>query len=136
MRKIAFMGILWVLNAAGTTYAYGPCDEDEAKLCDTHSHAETVKACLHKNVDRLSADCKAFVKAKDAEWQKTVKSWDLVKTACASDTEKHCKEATKQEQMKALQVCLMAEAKALTSACKQDLNRHIREFQPSIKALP
>ena len=136
MIKQVLCAIIISLSLCHAAQAYGPCDEDEAKLCDSNTHAETVKACLHKNVERLTAECKAFVKSKEADWQKTINSWSLVKKSCASEVQKQCSEEAKMEQMKALQVCLMAEAESLSAACKKDLNRHIREFQPSIKPLP
>lgn len=133
-RQIAIMVL--GLGLAVSANAYGPCDEDEAKLCDASTHAETIKACLHKNVDRLSPECQAFVKSKDAEWQKTLKSWSQVQKVCDSEAQKHCGDEVKRDQIKAVQVCLMAEAASLSPGCKKELNRHIREYQPTIKPLP
>jgi hypothetical protein len=78
--------------SSGNLLAYGPCDEDVEKLCKGEFHQETTRTCLHKKVEQLSADCKAFVKSKEDSWKKTMISWDKVKSACQKEVEKDCAE--------------------------------------------
>jgi hypothetical protein len=127
-----------LLATAPRAIAYGPCDSDTEKYCATDTHQETVKACLHKKIEQLAPDCKVFVKSQEEEYLKAVKSFEQVKTACATEIAKKCEAIAKEEdaKAKALQVCLMSESKDLRAPCKQDLNRHIREFQLNIKELP
>ena len=123
---------------ASQAFAYGPCDDDEAKFCDSKTHQQTVKECLHKRLDELSQECRDFVKSKEESWSKVRSSWDQVRSTCEADIKKHCKDLDKEvhEMMKAVQVCLMSEGKNLAVSCKKDLNRHIREHQPNIRELP
>jgi hypothetical protein len=118
--------------------AYGPCDEDVQKLCTGEFHQETERTCLHKKVEQLSADCKAYVKSKEDSWKKTMTSWDKVKVACQKEIDKECADVKVKadEPVKALQVCLMMESEKLGSDCKKDMNRHIKEFQPNIREIP
>jgi hypothetical protein len=124
--------------ASSVAQAYGPCDADEEKFCAAYTHQETTQACLHKKVEQLSPDCQTYVRSREAEWKKTVKSWEQVKKACTADLNKHCQQQLKDEdeKIKALQVCLMSEGQSLEPACKKELNRHIGEFQPGIKPVP
>jgi len=124
--------------SSSSLLAYGPCDEDVQKLCKDEFHQETERTCLHKKVEQLSADCKAFVKGKEDSWKKTMTSWDKVKSACQKEIEKDCAEvkAKADEPIKALQVCLMMVSENLGSECKKDVNRHIKEFQPNIREIP
>jgi hypothetical protein len=126
---------LVIAGKIGVAHAYGPCDADEEKLCASKTHEETVRACLHKKVAELSPGCKTFVQSQDAEWRKVLASWRRVKAACQKNLAQSCKDALQQtdEKMKTLQFCLMADSETLSVACKQDLNRHIRDFQPNIK---
>lgn len=133
--------MVWVLmgfSASTLSYAYGPCDIDEAKLCDGNLHQQTVKECLHKNLDQLSPECRDFVKTKEKSWSKIRVSWQEVRSSCEAEIKKNCRdlEPDAQEMMKAIQVCLMSTAQSLTSECKRNLNRHIREHQPNIKEIP
>jgi hypothetical protein len=130
--------ILTSILLAEKSIAYGPCDDDEAKFCAKDTHQETVRECLHKKVDQLSPECRDFVKTKESSWAKTQTSWESVKMSCQLDIKRHCKDLDQEnlEKMKAVQVCLMSEGKSLQDACKKDLNRHIREHQPSLKEIP
>ena len=128
----------WTLSGLATTgFAYGPCDEDVQKLCTGAFHRETEQTCLHKQIDKLSPDCKMFVKTREDEWKKTMTSWDKVKAACSKEIDKECAEVKSQadEPVKALQVCLMMESEKLSAPCKKEINRHIKEFQPNIRAI-
>ncbi len=118
--------------------AYGPCDEDVQKLCKGEFHQETERTCLHKKVEVLSAECKAFVKGKEDSWKKSMTSWDKVKVACQKEIDKDCAEikAKSDDAVKALQVCLMMASENLGGDCKKDMNRHIKEFQPGIREVP
>jgi hypothetical protein len=118
--------------------AYGPCDEDVQKLCTGEFHQETERTCLHKKVEQLSAECRAFVKSKEDSWKNTMTSWDKVKVACQKEINKECADvkAKADDPVKALQVCLMMESEKLSSDCKKDMNRHIKEFQPNIREIP
>ncbi len=117
---------------------YGPCDEDVQKLCKVDFHQETERTCLHKKVEQLSAECKAFVKGKEDSWKKSMTSWDKVKVACQKEIDKDCAEikAKSDDPVKALQVCLMMASENLGGDCKKDMNRHINEFQPGIREIP
>ncbi|HET9235801.1 MAG TPA: hypothetical protein VFO10_01040 [Oligoflexus sp.] len=124
-------------------HAYGPCDEDVQKLCTGEFHQETERTCLHKKVEQLSAECKAFVKSKEDSWKKIMTSWDKVKVACQKEIDKECAdvkvkagEPKADEPVKALQVCLMMVSENLGGDCKKDMNRHIKEFQPNIREIP
>lgn len=123
---------------SGSLLAYGPCDEDVQKLCNGEFHGETERTCLHKKVEQLSPDCKAFVKSKEDSWKKTMTSWDKVKVTCQKEIDKECADvkAKAEESVKALQVCLMMVSEKLSSDCKKDMNRHIKEFQPNIREIP
>lgn len=130
--------IISLISLAGTAFAYGPCDEDVQKLCNGEFHQETERTCLHKKVDQLSPDCKAFVKSKEDSFKKTMTSWDKVKVACQKDIEQICADvkARADDPVKALQVCLMMDSEKLSADCKKDINRHIKEFQPNIREIP
>ncbi|MCX6127534.1 MAG: hypothetical protein NTX25_00550 [Proteobacteria bacterium] len=114
--------------------AYGPCDDDVEKLCRDSFHQETEKTCLHKQIDRLSPSCKAFVQSKEGDWKAMMASWEKVIAACKKEIEQHCADiqSTKDTPIKAMQVCLMMSSEKLSSTCKQDMNRHITEFQANI----
>jgi hypothetical protein len=124
--------------SSGSLLAYGPFDEDVQKLCKGEFHQETERTCLHKKVEQLSPECKAFVKGKEDSWKKSMTSWDKVKVACQKEIDKECAEVKTKadEPIKALQVCLMMVSENLGSECKKDMNRHIKEFQPNIRELP
>jgi hypothetical protein len=136
MKNILITLALALLSAR--VFAYGPCDEDVQKLCKGEFHQETERTCLHKKVEQLSAECKAFVKGKEDSWKKTMTSWDKVKVACQKEIDKECAEvkAKADEAIKALQVCLMMVSENLGTECKKDMNRHIKEFQPGIREIP
>lgn len=136
MKNILITLALAILSAR--VLAYGPCDEDVQKLCKGEFHQETERTCLHKKIDQLSAECKAFVKGKEDSWKKTMTSWDKVKVACQKEIDKECAEvkAKADEAIKALQVCLMMVSENLGTECKKDMNRHIKEYQPGIREIP
>lgn len=135
-RRVLFVSLTVV--SAERVLAYGPCDDDEAKFCAKDTHQETVRECLHKKIGQLSAECRDFVKSKESGWTKTQSSWESVKKSCRADIKKHCKDMDQEtlDKMKAVQVCLMSEGKSLSTDCKKDLNRHIRDHQPNIKEIP
>ncbi len=118
--------------------AYGPCDDDVQKLCKEEFHQETERTCLHKQIDQLSPECKAFVKSKDEDWKNIMTSWDKVKVACQKEIDKECAEinAKAEKPVKALQVCLMMESEKLGGDCKKEMNRHIKDHQPGIREIP
>lgn len=137
-QRIILLGTFWASLTSGTLLAYGPCDDDEAKYCDQNTHQETVKACLHKRIDELTPGCRDFVKSQEDSWSKVKSSWNQVKIACESSIKNLCSRLDQDtmDKMKAVQVCLMSDAKSLDKACKKDLNRHIHDHQPNIKELP
>lgn len=124
--------------AATRVLAYGPCDEDVQKLCNGAWHQETERTCLHKKIEQLSPECKAFVKSKEDGWKQTMASWDKAKTACQKEINQECSEvkAKAEEPIKALQVCLMTVSEKLSANCKKEMNRHIKEYQPNIREIP
>ena len=119
------------------SFAYGPCDEDVQKLCKSETHVETERTCLHKKIGQLSPDCKSFVQSKESDWKKMVASWELVKDSCRLDIVQFCNEVKikPEEPIKEMQVCLMMTSEKISAACKQDMNRHIKEYLPNILEL-
>ncbi|MGE0172509.1 MAG: hypothetical protein AB7T49_06990 [Oligoflexales bacterium] len=135
MRNYVFsiLTSVYLLNIGSYAIAYGPCDEDEEKFCASENHGETVKTCLHTNIDKLSKDCKAFVLTKHDEWKKSVSDLDSVKEKCKEEGEKFCGEEGSTQ--KPYVVCLMTHGDHLSKDCKTSLNQHITNFLPTIKTL-
>ncbi len=66
---------------------------------------------------------------------KKQKSFALVRTRCKSEIEKLCQGIECPQLMKPTQVCLMMNDGDISKECKREINRHIKEYQPSVKAL-
>ncbi len=131
------LGFALVLSTPAAL-AYGPCDDDAKKLCSSQDfHGETEKNCLHFQIDAVqNAMCSEFLHQEEAEWRKTVESFHQVQSACKDELSKQCPDlAAKDRQLKAQQTCLMSEREKLGASCKEDINRHIRSFQPTIREL-
>lgn len=124
---------LFALIVSFDAFAYGPCDADAEKLCATAHHGETTKVCLHKNAEKVSEDCRAFLKKEEKGFQDREKSLGQVRQACKDDITKFCAESRDSD--KPLTVCLMGSGEKLQESCKTDVNRHIRDHLPGIRQI-
>lgn len=118
--------------------AYGPCDQDEAKLCTSSElHGETTKTCLHFQAAEVSdPDCRAFLQKNEPAWKKFLESFTALQNACQSELQSLCPTLVQEKRrLKAQQTCLMSEREKLGSSCKAAINSHIRSHQPQIKEL-
>lgn len=119
---------------ATLSLAFGPCDDDIEKFCSQDGNAgETVKTCLFNNVEKLGKECAAYVKSKEGDYKKRQASLDKMRQACQKEIEANCPESLKSD--KPLTVCLMSVNESLSAGCRTDVNRHIKEYLPHIKAL-
>ncbi|MFY7928118.1 MAG: hypothetical protein ACOVS5_04535 [Oligoflexus sp.] len=131
---ISAVCLLLSLRAA----AYGPCDADKEKLCESKDfHGETEKNCLHFNIEQVSnPQCKEFLKINEAEWKKSIESFATVQQECAEELKSTCPEVKADERrLKAKQTCLMSNREKLGESCKREINRHIREFQSHLREI-
>jgi hypothetical protein len=132
---------LFALNLKSAK-AYGPCDQDGEKLCGDLGHKETLKNCLHRLQSKTSPECQAFLKSQEGNWQKITASWSKVLDGCKQEINSFCKETLVSsdesgqfKNMKDVQVCLMVQKEKIQKTCKNEMNRHIKEFQPNLNTL-
>ncbi|GMV39516.1 MAG: hypothetical protein AMXMBFR64_12320 [Myxococcales bacterium] len=116
---MAALALSVVLGAATTASAASPCANDIAKFCKgVKAGGGRVKACLDKNVDKLSDGCRKLRGDKAARHS----AWAA---ACDGDVAKHC---TGVESGKGrILTCLEKKHYALSDACKSVIDEDLEK---------
>ncbi len=130
MLRIMIILASLLLSAYDTTSQ--SCEQDYKKICEKSD--ETKSNCLQDNFDKvMNKECKKELESVRTEWQKKGESFKKVKISCAKEVEKNCPED--KDSRKNYTVCLMMHGDKLSVACKNEANRHIKDFLPGLNPI-